>query len=244
MDQSTTEEPAKCDNPRCNEDSLNEIKTCAGCMKFCYCSRKCQKQHWKKHKPYCQHVTTNGTSSALLGALEYHTKIAVYDPEAKSLASDLDITLPAFLGGDIHILIRMTIIGKDTPEHFAILFGQKDADEYDNKSDNQRILTLLDAPPGSFSYESRRRLLRGSNLPYTPREPSAYEAFIVRKVREMQETIRQHMGSRGLADIGVGDMHDILQQFDPAGQIPHRYLFLGSSKGFLNSGTKGGGAVL
>ena len=31
----------------------DHMKKCAGCGKPRYCSRDCQKQHWKKHKPEC-----------------------------------------------------------------------------------------------------------------------------------------------------------------------------------------------
>ena len=40
----------KCTN--CGESS-EHMKKCAGCGKTRYCSRECQKHHWKQHKPHC-----------------------------------------------------------------------------------------------------------------------------------------------------------------------------------------------
>ena len=33
------------------------IKTCASCKSATYCSRECQRQHWKKHKYDCKNKT-------------------------------------------------------------------------------------------------------------------------------------------------------------------------------------------
>ena len=30
------------------------LKRCSGCKRVFYCSKKCQKSHWKEHKPECQ----------------------------------------------------------------------------------------------------------------------------------------------------------------------------------------------
>uniref|UniRef100_A0A0G4HNK6 MYND-type domain-containing protein n=1 Tax=Chromera velia CCMP2878 TaxID=1169474 RepID=A0A0G4HNK6_9ALVE len=33
---------------------VEKLMTCSRCEKVCYCSRECQKAHWKKHKPICK----------------------------------------------------------------------------------------------------------------------------------------------------------------------------------------------
>ena len=32
----------------------DNLKRCTGCKRVFYCSKTCQKQHWKEHKPECQ----------------------------------------------------------------------------------------------------------------------------------------------------------------------------------------------
>lgn len=66
---------------------------CSACKKAEYCSKKCQKQHWKDHKSFCKHVTSNGASSSDLCALTYYKTIAVQDPKVQYLAKELGLTL-------------------------------------------------------------------------------------------------------------------------------------------------------
>ena len=42
----------KCRNITCDMKA-EKMKRCGGCKHAFYCSRTCQKQHWKKHKPNC-----------------------------------------------------------------------------------------------------------------------------------------------------------------------------------------------
>lgn len=43
------------DRKRCTYcDKVTDAKMCARCKKVQYCSRECQKQHWKAHKPDCK----------------------------------------------------------------------------------------------------------------------------------------------------------------------------------------------
>jgi len=54
--------PTACSNPRCsNLSGPSELQLvsgrgnmCAGCLVARYCSRDCQRQHWKQHKPVCK----------------------------------------------------------------------------------------------------------------------------------------------------------------------------------------------
>lgn len=83
-----------CKNPKSSSNGA-DLSTCAGCKKVRYCSKDCQKQHWKDHKLYCKHVASGGASSASLDALKYYEKIAVHDPEAQALARDIGLALPS-----------------------------------------------------------------------------------------------------------------------------------------------------
>ncbi|XP_053406880.1 uncharacterized protein LOC123546578 [Mercenaria mercenaria] len=44
----------------CHIDS-NKLKKCAECKKASYCSKECQKQHWKRHQNICKLMTENFT---------------------------------------------------------------------------------------------------------------------------------------------------------------------------------------
>ena len=46
---------APCANPVCHkyETSVKQYNRCSKCKTISYCSRECQKEHWKKHKPEC-----------------------------------------------------------------------------------------------------------------------------------------------------------------------------------------------
>lgn len=41
---------------------VGDVRACAGCRSLYYCSTKCQKSHWKKHKPDCLEVQTGPKS--------------------------------------------------------------------------------------------------------------------------------------------------------------------------------------
>ena len=48
---------APCGNPRCAkwETRLKEYKPCERCVSIAYCSKKCQKAHWKGgHRSQCR----------------------------------------------------------------------------------------------------------------------------------------------------------------------------------------------
>ena len=51
-----------CDNPQCNEEGTRQ---CAGCKATRYCSKECQKAHWKAgHKRQCVQDSDTGEASA------------------------------------------------------------------------------------------------------------------------------------------------------------------------------------
>merc|ERR1740117_878734 len=39
------------------EQGLGKLKQCQRCKQSSYCSRACQVEDWKRHKPYCQERT-------------------------------------------------------------------------------------------------------------------------------------------------------------------------------------------
>ena len=57
----------KCTN--CGQSS-DRMKKCAGCGKTRYCSRQCQKQHWKQHKPHCTATPTENGGKTMDGERE------------------------------------------------------------------------------------------------------------------------------------------------------------------------------
>lgn len=50
-----------CEN--CSTIVTDSVLICGSCQSACYCSKECQRNHWKahKHKRLCQHVTQNDT---------------------------------------------------------------------------------------------------------------------------------------------------------------------------------------
>ena len=47
----------RCNNNQCNK-ILTTARTCHACKSVYYCSRKCQKQQWSKHKKQCIYLCT------------------------------------------------------------------------------------------------------------------------------------------------------------------------------------------
>lgn len=107
---------------------------------------------------------------------------------------------------------RLVITGKDTPENIAIFFGRGKPNITEEVHNSCRLGVLLRPPLGSSMYVFNRvhGLDRGCPEPWTPREPSADEARQLHEIRDMQETIRNHVGHRGTHDIRDSDMQEIL----------------------------------
>lgn len=66
---STVASPLLCNNPSCSNLSCpselglvskGKSKICAGCCTSRYCSRECQKAHWRLHKPVCKQLAAAG----------------------------------------------------------------------------------------------------------------------------------------------------------------------------------------
>ncbi|RYP70732.1 hypothetical protein DL771_005227 [Monosporascus sp. 5C6A] len=214
MNQPESEVAAKCSNPRCETASSDQLPLCAGCKQARYCTKACQKEDWKDHKLFCKHVASNGANSASLDPMLYYQKIAPYDPKAKSLASDIGLALPGpndEFPGFAMLMRRLVVTGRDTPENLSLLFGQNKAGQLDECHKDTRLEVLLRPPPGSPMYVMAKSMGYDENCPpWTPREPSATEAQKIKEIRDMQETIRRHMGSRGVSNITSGDMREIL----------------------------------
>lgn len=114
---------------------------------------------------------------------------------------------------------RLVAKGRDTPENLALFFGgqgQPSTEDFFSKAYKDiRLEILLRPPPGSPSYVYAEGLGLDDGYPpstWTPREPSPAEAREIREVRDMQETVRRHMGARGVSDVSNADMRDIVAQ--------------------------------
>jgi hypothetical protein len=65
--------PYACNNPNCgnvqgpSEQQLVGGRSClcGGCCAARYCSRECQRQHWKQHKPVCKALKATASSRQL-----------------------------------------------------------------------------------------------------------------------------------------------------------------------------------
>lgn len=57
---------AHCDNCGEQEETQGDFKDCGACHKACYCSKACQRKHWKVHKKECQAKVTCKVSSETL----------------------------------------------------------------------------------------------------------------------------------------------------------------------------------
>ncbi|KAI9141644.1 hypothetical protein BKA69DRAFT_386027 [Paraphysoderma sedebokerense] len=48
---------AKCGKPKC--DNGKSLKSCSRCLMTMYCSRDCQKNHWREHKKDCKKMASS-----------------------------------------------------------------------------------------------------------------------------------------------------------------------------------------
>ncbi|KAJ6534446.1 hypothetical protein DFH09DRAFT_121009 [Mycena vulgaris] len=47
--------------------NLSDLRRCGGCAKTIYCSKECQRAHWKEHKPHCKRNADLTTMISRLG---------------------------------------------------------------------------------------------------------------------------------------------------------------------------------
>ncbi|KAI0381176.1 hypothetical protein F5Y04DRAFT_289074 [Hypomontagnella monticulosa] len=208
-----TEQVLKCSNPICKGHSAKDLLLCSGCKQARYCSKDCQKQDRKDHKTFCQHISTNGASSKFLEPAAYHQKVAAYDPQADILARNIGLTLPSReteLRGINFPMRRLVVAGEDTPENLSLFFGQSNSIQGLHK--DVRLEILLQPPPGSTMYALAvtRKLDEGCPPWKVPRGPSAAELLEVLEITDLQKEICSWMEARGIKDISMDDVSDIL----------------------------------
>jgi hypothetical protein len=68
-----------CGNPECSIEEVEPMsfQSCSRCAIVCYCSRDCQKAHWKQHKPECGEQHTEHllpSQIVLIQAMEFQMK--------------------------------------------------------------------------------------------------------------------------------------------------------------------------
>ena len=108
---------------------------------------------------------------------------------------------------------RLVITGKDTPENITKFVGRNDQDQIEKTHQDVRMEILLRPPPGSPNWAMAKNLKVDENRPaWTPRPASTEEEAELKKIRDMQEVIRCHMGSRSMNSITSKDMQDVLTQ--------------------------------
>jgi len=76
----------KCNRRPCKEPQLEKFQICSRCKQINYCSRDCQKSHWKDHKAICADLST--AQKAVKRAHELGVPVAndkMNNKEAKSL---------------------------------------------------------------------------------------------------------------------------------------------------------------
>ncbi len=110
-----------------------------------------------------------------------------------------------------HPIRRLVITGKDTPGNIRTLLGTNGQGEIDRIHEEQRMEVLLRASPGSPAYGVAAHQRWDLDCPaWTPREPSQLEQRRLSGVRDMQQRILRHMGSRSMRTISTKDMQAIL----------------------------------
>ncbi|KAI1442712.1 hypothetical protein F5Y02DRAFT_236569 [Annulohypoxylon stygium] len=209
------EQPVKCSSYQCSKGPSSSTKFCSGCKQARYCSNDCQKKNWKTRKAFCKHVSSNGASSTSMSCSEYSIKIAPYDLKAQALASEIHLALPTTADMSWVVLNvpmrRLVRTGKDTPENIALFFGQSTSDEVREYHRKNRLEALINPPMGSpMDVMARHRKWDENCPPLNITKASQAEEDELKSVRQMQDTIRQYMGSRGVEDVNFDDMRDIL----------------------------------
>lgn len=87
--------PKEDDGPVSDDDDSPAIfLLCELCKKVIYCSPECEDEHQPYHVLFCQHVTSNGSSSRYWHPVNYYTLIASQDPAVADLAKTIGLEIP------------------------------------------------------------------------------------------------------------------------------------------------------
>jgi hypothetical protein len=85
-------------------DSVKVLRFCGACKSVRYCSRDCQKVHWKKHKKDCKHNTISASQGSSVDPIEYYRTVAANMPEAQKLAREIGLIFAPPPNGKPHSL--------------------------------------------------------------------------------------------------------------------------------------------
>ncbi|KAF2640372.1 hypothetical protein P280DRAFT_480825 [Massarina eburnea CBS 473.64] len=214
MEKLTVEEGDNSQCHSCNKsrESLSSpLNKCAGCGKAWYCSKDCQKEDWKDHKPRC---LKSRTASRLDGITHYNT-VAYKIPQAQELAQTINLTLPtssAIHEGIVTPLRRLVMTGKDTAKNLELFFGPNWRSSMRLNHEEVRIEVLLNPPPGSPAYVLAASMHMDDDAPaWSPRPVSDSEKRTIDEVRAMQSLVRERVGAGQSPSNAV--MKDILTSF-------------------------------
>ncbi|KAJ6488866.1 hypothetical protein C8R45DRAFT_993058 [Mycena sanguinolenta] len=98
--------------PNCGETAV-DLKKCARCLGVSYCSRECQKNHWKAHRPICQSVSSGTWQKVTVRRpkmIHLSSAMIVGNPEDElGLAEHLKPTPPENIHGAEPFLLKLIL---------------------------------------------------------------------------------------------------------------------------------------